>query len=62
MAVVKFVKVERSTQLVRSTTIPVRNKKVIVTTGKIYNGNSKREANNRKRKWASNNNSCELVW
>ena len=41
MAVVKSVKVERSTQLVRSFKIPVRNKKVVVTAGKIYDGNSK---------------------
>ena len=51
MAVVKFVKVERSTQLIRSTIIPVRIKKIIVTAGKIYYGNSKQEAKNRKRKW-----------
>ena len=62
MAVVKYVKVERSTQLSRSTTIPVKNKKVVVTAGKIYDGNSKWEANNRKRKWGANNNSCKLVW
>ena len=59
---VKSVKVERSTQLVKSTIIPVRIKKIRVTAGKIYYGNSKQEAKNRKRKWGTNNNSCELFW